>query len=121
MDIEGDEWPVLDTADPRHLRRFTQLVCEFHGFQRAGEQAWHDRIMRVMEKLLEDFAVVHVHGNNATQFAIVGNVPFPDVLEVTFAARSRYGFTACDDLFPTPLDQPNVPHNADLFLGRFKF
>ena len=84
MDIEGDEWPVLERAEPEQLGRFAQIICEFHSFSRAAERTWYDRAKRVMDKLLGGFAVVHVHGNHAAPFTIVGNVPFPDILEVTF-------------------------------------
>jgi hypothetical protein len=48
-------------------------------------------------------------------------VPFPGILEVAFANCDRYKFTQCEELFPTPLDQADVPENADLFLRRCKF
>jgi hypothetical protein len=121
MDIEGDEWSIFARAEPEHLRRFAQIVCEFHNFSQAADRSWYSRAQRVMEKLSNDFEVVHVHGNNCTPLITVANVSFPETLEVTFANRACYQFNDCDDLFPTPLDQPNSPQGADLFLGRFKF
>ena len=121
MDIEGDEWPILDQTDADRLRQFAQIICEFHYFSRANQRDWYNRAKRVMEKLSGIFQVVHVHGNNCEAIISIGNVPFPQVLEVTFANRARYQFTDSAVLFPTPLDQPNCPGKADLFLGAFKF
>jgi methyltransferase FkbM-like protein len=121
IDIEGDEWAVFGDAEPAHLRRFAQIVCEFHFFSRAGQRSWYARAKSAMEKLSRDFQVVHVHANNSMPFISVGNVPFPNILEVTFANRARYQFTDSDELFPTALDRPNWPGGADLYLGRFQF
>jgi len=121
MDIEGDEWQVLEHAERRHLRKFAQIVCEFHGFDQAIREEWRDQSKRVLQKLAADFEVVHVHGNNAAPFVSIGNVPFPRILEVTFANRQRYQFVGCEELFPTSLDRSNICDRADLFLGRFKF
>ena len=54
----------------------------------------------------------------APLFAVVGGVPFPAVIEATFVRKDRYRFVAEPDTFPTPLDAPNFPHRADLYLGR---
>ena len=121
MDIEGDEWPILEQVERKHLQSFAQIICEFHGFNNAADQDWYSRAKRVIEKLVADFAVVHVHGNNAEPLVSIENVPFPRILEVTFANRARYKFLASEETFPTPLDQPNIPNRPDLFLGRFLF
>ncbi len=121
IDIEGDEWSVFDDVDVDDLSRFAQIVCEFHDFHRATEPLWYHRALRVMQKLRLNFEVVHVHGNNYAGHIAIANVPFPQVLEITFANRARYRFTACEEIFPTSLDQPNTLTAPDLFLGSFKF
>jgi len=121
IDIEGEEWPVFANADPRHLRRFSQIVCEFHNFHLAGNTGWYQAAKWAMENLATDFEVIHVHANNNSNYVLVGNVPFPQTLEVTFANRSRYQFTECSETFPTPLDQANKSDVADFYLGRFQF
>ena len=121
MDIEGDEWPILEHAELDHLQRFTQIVCEFHNFSHAAHPSWCARATAVMDKLSQAFQVVHVHGNNTLSLVCIGNVPFPEVLEVTLANRECYQFEDTDQSFPTLLDQPNSIGSADLYLGRFKF
>jgi Methyltransferase FkbM domain len=121
IDIEGNEWPVFQAAAPETLAKFSQIVCEFHGFKNAGEPAWSERALGALGKLRSVFEVVHVHGNNALPFVIVGNVVLPSLLEVTFANRAYYRFAETTQVFPTALDRPNVPGWPDLWLGCFKF
>jgi len=121
IDIEGDEWQVFYTASEKALAKFSQIVCEFHGFQYAADPVWSERFLHVLGKLRAVFEVVHVHGNNALPFVNVGNVVLPSLLEVTFANRKHYQFAETHEVFPTALDQPNVPDRPDLRLGCFKF
>lgn len=121
MDIEGDEWPVLEHVELGQLQRFAQIICEFHNFSRASDPGWCAIAIAAMDKLSKSFQVIHVHGNNHMPFICVGNVPFPEVLEVTLANRERYQFEDINEEFPTPLDRANLPGRADLFLGSFKF
>ena len=76
---------------------------------------------RVLAKLVENFAVVHVHGNNFSPIFNIANVIVPDVLEVTFANRARYTCTDTDEIFPTPLDRPCAPKGAEIHLGCFRY
>jgi len=121
MDIEGAEWDVFDRMDLDDIRAFSQIVCEFHHFNYAPDVDWLERALRTVGKLSAAMQVVHVHGNNCGALTSVWNVPFPIVLEVTFANRARYQFAECEEIFPTALDQPNWPDAADTFLGRFQF
>jgi hypothetical protein len=121
MDIDGSEWDVLDAVSTDDLKRFSQIACEFHGFERMGDDAWYQRALRSMTKLRSLFQVVHVHGNNWGHLALFSNVPFPTVLEVTFLAKSGHAFGPNTKIFPTPLDAPNQAGFADLFLGAFQF
>jgi hypothetical protein len=119
VDIEHDEWAVLDATSAADLGAFAQIVCEFHGFALARRRAWFVRARRVLAALRRQFAVVHVHGNNYEPLLTVGEVRFPRVLEVTFAHRARYRFVASRSRFPTSLDRPNDPRSPDLDLGSF--
>jgi hypothetical protein len=67
------------------------------------------------------FEVVHVHGNNAWPFFSIGNVVLPKLIEITFANRNYYEFAESNEVFPTALDQPNLPDRPDMRLGCFKF
>jgi hypothetical protein len=121
MDIEGAEWEIYIGLADDELRRFKQIVCEFHELDRLADQGFADRARRAFEKLAGTHFVCHVHGNNCANFANVGNVPVPQSLEVTFASRAHYTPEPTAEIFPTSLDRPNQPERADLYLGHFRF
>jgi hypothetical protein len=119
IDIEHNEWQVLLSTPREDLCKFRQIICEFHGFDKIEDNEWYQQALAVLEKLNLDHQVVHVHGNNYAPWIIVGGVPFPGLLEVTYANRSCYSFGSTDESFPISLDAPNVPDKPDLRLGRF--
>jgi SAM-dependent methyltransferase len=121
IDIEGNEWAIFDSTPPEVLSRFSQIVGEFHYFEAFSDLEWRRLFARVLKKLSDAYAVVHVHANNFPGFSNVANVILPNVLEITFANRSMYSFSETDEIFPGPLDAPNDPNCPDMFLGSFRF
>jgi hypothetical protein len=122
MDIEFAEWEVLDAVALEDLDRFSQIVCEFHGFQGIAYDAeLYARADRVLSKLQSLFEVVHVHGTNQGRLAILSNMAFPTELEVTLMNKANCEFELADEIYPTKLDAPGDPNFADIFLGSFKF
>lgn len=121
VDIEGSEWKVFDATPVEALKKFDQIVCEFHYFGAIIDDEWYERARRVLEKLNTVFAVVHVHANNHGNFIFPAGVPIPHVLEVTFANRGQYRLEESTETFPTELDSPNKPGWPDLYLGDFHF
>jgi hypothetical protein len=121
IDIEHDEWPVFDATSEAALSCFAQIVGEFHGFGSMIDAPWNHRARRVFEKITGQFGVVHVHANNHCGLNSVANIPVPEVLEITFANRSRYRLVSADEIFPGPLDAPNYPYLPDIHLGKFVY
>ncbi|MFM8741115.1 MAG: hypothetical protein ACKOC0_13055 [Cytophagales bacterium] len=121
MDIEDAEWDVLTELHEDLLGQCSQLVIEFHGLARLADHKWHHRIESVFRKLFSTHFAFHVHANNWGEYVVVNGVPFPDVLEVSYANRKMYAATTCCDHFPTNLDAPNEPGKDDYFLGQFRF
>jgi hypothetical protein len=121
IDIEGGEWDVFASMPAEQLEQFSQIVLEFHDLHRLNEA---DRIWRVLEVLTHlhrTHQSVHVHANNWGTMVTIGGITLPDVIEVTYARRSDHTFIQCHRIFPTPLDFPNNPERADLFLGVIGF
>jgi hypothetical protein len=121
IDIEGGEWPVFEQIELSVLRRFSQIVVEFHDFQNVCDKKWYRSAQTALDKLAEDFYVIHVHGANTGRLAVIANVPFPNVLEVTWLRKDLSDFEPSEESFPTPLDAPTDPKFEDIFLGRFMF
>jgi hypothetical protein len=121
IDIENNEWAVFDATSPEILNRFSQIVGEFHYLQGFSDAGWRQLFNRVLTKLSDAYAVVHVHANNVAGFSNVANVIFPNVLEITFVNRSIYRLLETDEIFPGALDAPNDPSRPDMHLGSFRF
>lgn len=107
MDIEGAEWNILDADDLIELSRFNQIAIEFHDFYKITNEAYYRKVIRVLKKLNESHQVINVHANNWGKFEIVANVPFADVLEVSYLSRSNLIVSKALDLH----DEFNKPCN----------
>lgn len=121
FDIECDEWLILDNAPTEILRRFSQIVGEFHFFEGfSADCRWRRLITRVLKKLTDYYAVIHVHANNWGDFHTVDDLVLPNSLEITFANRAVYSLTETNETFPGPMDAPNLPDRPDVSLDIFK-
>jgi hypothetical protein len=121
IDIESGEWDVFDHTNSETLSRIAQIVCEFHDLHKLYDAQIYEIAFRVFKKLNEAFGVFHVHANNYGHIVNIGNVALPQSLEVSFANRSCYSFKNTYEIFPTPIDRPNNPSAADIYLGNFCF
>lgn len=119
IDIEGAEWDLLADAPDDLLARFPQIVCEFHAL--CSDEFFLNVAARmaVLDRLNAHHRVIHIHGNNFSGVRLIGSLAVPDVLEVTYASRTRYEFTESDETFPTALDAPNDPGVPEILLGRW--
>jgi hypothetical protein len=116
MDIEGAEFPVIEAAPPDLLRRFRIMIVEFHGLQRLGSCDEFGRISSVLDKILEDFHVVHLHPNNCCGSEIIAGIEIPRVLEFTFLRKDRDDGGTFVAQLPHPLDADCVPSRPTLVL-----
>ncbi len=121
IDIECAEWEALDATPDKDIERFEQIVAEFHGFLRIGEQQWREMTQRVLGRLFRSHAAYHVHANNWADFQIIEGVPVPDVLEVSYVRRDRAIVTPSTEFFPTHFDLPCHPDRPEIVLGSFRF
>lgn len=121
MDIEGHEWEALLSTPDEVLARCSQIVCELHAFHDLTLDHYYTTVRKTLEKMAALFGVVHVHSNNFGSIIALGNVPFFQTLEISFANRRDFQLGACEEVFPTPLDAPNNPAAPDHFLGTFNF
>lgn len=113
VDIEGDECltDVGMTADA--LACFEQIVIELHDLSRVLEPDYRARLITLLDALLAEHEVIHVHANNCAPLYWINGVPLPDVLEVSLVARSLVTGELVDHDLPTPLDRPNDPTVRD--------
>lgn len=112
MDIEGWEWEALADVDVNLLERFSQIIVEFHDFHKYFAELNVDVILNVLRKLNVNHFVVNVHANNFGKFAIIGNHPLPDILEVTYQRKSLQSESFINDYSlvnsPNTMSQPEI-------------
>lgn len=111
LDVEGAEWGVLSRAEPEHLRRYRAIAIEFHALA-VPER--HQEFLAVMHKLLEDFVVVWVHGNNCCHAGEYGPYRLPTDLEVSFVRKDLATLLTCQAPVAHPLDLKNVPDKPEV-------
>jgi hypothetical protein len=71
VDIEMAEWPVFLTMSVPVLRKFREIVVEFHNLHL---EKWHSYYLASLRNILgAGFHVAHVHGNNYGGMACFGS------------------------------------------------
>ena len=120
FDIEGGEYDVLDAIKPEHLAAFDIIACEFHRFERMLDRGFYTQARRVFEKMNAHHVPVHLHANNAGGLVMVGGIPFPRLLELSYLRKDAATFAGhSNEPIPGPLDYPNIPGLPDLCLRSF--
>jgi hypothetical protein len=121
IDIEGGEWGVFSSLPESALRAFSQIAVEFHWLHLLDEDEQYETARKALSKLHTHFAPVHLHANNHLGLFVMGGVPVPGVLEVTYVRRDLVTTELSRRTFPTAIDEPNNPSLSEIFLGRFQF
>ena len=86
IDIEGGEYPWLFSLSEETLKKFKQIVIEFHGIT---DNEWNCNLsdkIKCLEKLSNTHYIVHAHGNNWGK--VFNNIP--DVIELTYINKNYF-------------------------------
>lgn len=118
MDIEGFEYEVILNAPDELLKQFRILVIEFHFLDKLFDKFSFGMISSCMEKLLQNFYVVHIHPNNCSGTIGRAGVEVPRIIECTFLNKSRVSSTRPQRIFPHSLDADCVPERPSLPLPK---
>ena len=112
MDIEGSEWSLLANTSMQTLKKFRQLIIEFHWLQSEHR---HAEYLSVMHRLRDaGFRAVHLHGNNCCTNYRKGGFKMPWVIELTLDSSANE-LTACQDPKDVEfLDEPNRPEKRTI-------
>jgi hypothetical protein len=116
MDIEGSEYEAILGSSIEILRRFRILVIEFHEFQNIGHPSFFKLVRATFNKLFEGFLPLHIHPNNCCHIRNVNGVLIPPVFEMTLIRKDRCVVSGYQNMFPHPLDRPNLSDRPDLAL-----
>jgi hypothetical protein len=109
LDIEGDEWPWLESSD---LTKIAMLVVELHS-PHLGRWSWP-----MLAKLAASHVLVWAHGNNWDGIVDIDGVRVPGTLETCWVRRDFVEVaTPNAQPIPGPLDFPNRPELPDHVLA----
>ena len=92
MDIEGAEYQSILSMSDDNLKRFRIIVIELHFTQNFMNRLAFQMIYKpFFEKLNKFFDVIHLHPNNCCGEWNLGEITFPNVVEITFHRRNSRG------------------------------
>ena len=117
MDIEGDEYDVLQSIDIETLKKFRIILIEFHNLHYLFDDFYYPRIQKIFKILSEFFYCSHIHPNNDVDFVVKSKeIIIPPVMEFSFLRKDRA--KVLDDVlkFPNDLDSPNNINKRDIYL-----
>lgn len=103
IDIEGDEYDVINKSSIESLKKIRQLVLEVHlsDFDLSVDQ------ITALEKIMSVFQTIHIHGNNNSQKTLeIDNFVVTEVFELTLVNKDYYTFEPFVGTLPSELDSP---------------
>jgi hypothetical protein len=117
MDIEGAEYASILATPQEAIKKFRIIVIEFHAMDDLLDPKVFPFISATFDKLLQDFKVVHIHPNNASDSLRYMGVNIWPTMEFTFLRKDRITKTASRKDFPHDLDFDNAPNKRNCVLS----
>jgi len=114
LDIEGSEYETLSEVES--FQRFTTIILELHNLHKIVDDHFWDVFKSILDKFAQNHSVVFLAPNNCCGFSIIGGVPIPNVVEVTWARNDLIGgkkFSKIAALHPEQL-KTNYENRAQL-------
>jgi len=120
IDIEGSEWDVLKATSVADLNKFRIITIELHHLNGIlNKKKYSNEIYPCINKLLDNFYVLHAHANNGGGYFYFRQFKFPRVLELTLIRKDRVKKVLGMAKLPHKLDSPNISYKKDLQLPKF--
>ena len=107
IDIEGNEYSVLDALSFINQRRLSVVVCEFHSFENILLKN-QTKYRMIFKQLLQTHHVVHLHANNVRRPFRRFRLSIPTDLEVTFVRKDLIEINNEIVTLPNSLDHENT-------------
>mgnify|MGYP001169604746 FL=1 len=119
LDVEGDEYNILNSLDIYTLKKFRIILIEFHQLHYIFDSFTFRNIKKVFDKLNKYFYCTHIHPNNNPEFIVrEGNIIIPPVMEFSYLRKDRSNIIEQKLNFPSVMDQPNNPSREDIDLPK---
>ena len=117
MDIEGDEYEVINSLNDKTLKKFRIILIEFHQLHYLFDNFMFKKIDKAFKKIMKLFNCTHIHPNNSVDFIFKDkNIIIPPVLEFSFLRKDRGNIIDKNLSFPSKLDHPNISNKRDIKL-----
>ena len=117
IDIEGDEYDLINSFDEEILNKFRIILIEFHQMHYLFDEFFFNKIDKVIKKISKFFYCTHIHPNNDVDFIYkYKNIIIPPVLEFSFLRKDRGTLVNEELFFPSKIDQPNNIKKRDIVL-----
>jgi len=117
LDVEGDEYDIINSIDLETLKKIRILLIEFHNMHYILDEFYYIKILKTFSLLSKYFYCSHIHPNNDVDFVIQSkDIIIPPVLEFSFIRKDRVNVIENTLSFPHKLDQPNNLNKRDIIL-----
>ena len=119
IDIEGEEWDVLDNISTDILTKFKYIIVEFHFNNKFASY-----YLKVFTKINRSHQIFHLHCNNFGTLIYFEDSIICNALEISFIIKENNKFVEYKDYFPIKnIDYKNNKNKTDfnLFLNIYQF
>jgi hypothetical protein len=119
LDIEGSEFEFLSNA--KSFNNFSAIIIEFHKLNRITESDFFDKFSDILKSINIDLVPVNLHANNCCGLSILGGIPVPRVLEVTWLSRKYLSKVEVIEkaMSFSMLNKSNLPNRDPLDISHF--
>lgn len=116
MDIEGGEIPWIKSLSNKQMKKFDQIVMEFHFPFTENEKD-------IFDKINTTHYLVHFHGNNCCGITYHNGIIIPNVFECTYLHKKHFKEIPKLNTEPIPsyLDMKNILDNHEIYIDHAPF
>lgn len=109
IDVEGGEYPWIQSLSLDQLSKFKQIVMECHGVHNDSWGSPYALKKECFAKLAQTHYLVHAHGNNARSATMY----IPNLLEVTYIRKDLVEGELRFNTRPLPIEGLDYPNNTN--------
>ena len=108
LDVEGDEYAILQNLREQYLKRMRIIILEVHNFCYILTPVGFEIIKMIFTKLQKNHSIVHITPNNITpKIKFLKKITLFNQLEITFLRNDRITEKKPQKFFPHSLDSKN--------------
>jgi len=119
MDIEGDEYSILNSISEENLYKIRILVIELHDLRHLRNYFFFKTFEKIISRLNNVFYICHLHANNSSKIKNIGGFNVPDMLEMTLIRKDRIkNFSGEYADIPHKFDQKTILNKKEIFIDK---